>query len=419
MRVEDLILVSIDDHVVEPPDMFENHVPDRWKAEAPRCITGADGFDTWSFQGSTATSVGLNAVVSWPKEEWGLEPASFAEMRPGAYDIHERVRDMNRNGILASMCFPSFAGFNARFFHESKDHDLALIMLKAYNDWHVDEWCTAYPGRFIPLGIAPVWDSKELVTEVRRLSRKGCKAVSMPELPHLMGLPSYHDMDYWGPFFQAASDEQVVVCLHIGQGFAALKTAPDGPIDNFIILSTQISAIAANDLLWGPAMRNYPDLKIAWSESGIGWIPFYLDRCDKHYRNQVWIGNDFGGKLPSDVFREHSLACFVTDRTALKVRHDIGLDMIAWECDFPHSDCVFPNAAEQVFDEMDGADCSDEEMHQITWGNTARFFDIDPFRVIPREVANVGALRDLTPDVDTTIRSRKEWARLYAERSQA
>ena len=159
MRAEDLILVSIDDHIVEPRDMFDGHVPARWKDQAPKCVAGADGIETWVFQGSSATSVGLNAVVTWPKEEWGLEPSTFAEMRPGAYDIHERVRDMNRNGILASMCFPSFAGFNARFFHEAEDHDLSLIMLKAYNDWHVDEWCTADPGRFIPLGIAPVWDS--------------------------------------------------------------------------------------------------------------------------------------------------------------------------------------------------------------------------------------------------------------------
>lgn len=419
MRVEDLILISIDDHVVEPPDMFDRHVPARWKDQAPKSVVGDNGIATWVFQGVTSTSVGLNAVVSWPKEEWGMEPSTFAEMRPGAYDVHERVRDMNRNGILASMCFPSFAGFNARFFHEAEDHDLALIMLKAYNDWHVDEWCTAYPGRFIPLGITPVWDSKEIAAEVRRLSRKGCKAVSMPELPHLMGIPSYHDLDYWGPFFQVASEEQVVMCLHIGQGFSAIQPTPGAPIDNFIILATQISAIAAQDLLWGPAFREYPDLKVAWSEAGIGWIPFYLNRCDRHYTNQRWLGHDLGGKLPSEIFREHSLACFVTDPTALKVRHDIGIDMIAWECDYPHSDSIFPDAPEFLLDEMQQAGCSEEEMHKISWQNTCRFLGYDPFREIPRQQATVGALRALSPDVDTTIRSKHEWRQLYEARQSA
>jgi len=413
MRAEDLILVSIDDHVIEPRDMFDNHVPAKYRDQAPKSIMDENGFENWWFQGQASGSTSLNAVVGWPNEEWGMNPSTFAEMRPGTYDIHERVRDMNRNGILASMCFPSFAGFSARFFMESDDKDLALIMLKAYNDWHIDEWAASYPGRFIPLALAPVWDSQALADEVRRVARKGCRAISMPELPHIQGLPSYHDVEYWDPFFRAVSEEGVVMCLHIGQGFGAIRSAPGVPIDNLIILSTQISTLAAQDLLWGPAFQKYPDLKVAWSEAGIGWIPFYLDRCDRHYTNQRWLGHDFGGKLPSEVFREHSLACYVTDPTALKVRHDIGVDIIAWECDYPHSDSIFPDAPEFVINEMNAASVPDADIHKITWENSCRFFDWEPFARIPRQQANVGSLRALSPDVDTTIRSKHEWRRRY------
>ena len=115
------------------------------------------------------------------------------------------------------------------------------------------------------------------------VAAKGCRAMTMPELPHMQGLPSYHDLDYWAPFFTAASEEQVVMCLHIGQGFSAINSPPDAPIDNLIILATQVSTLAAQDLLWGPAFQEFPDLKVAWSEAGIGWIPFYLNRCDRHY----------------------------------------------------------------------------------------------------------------------------------------
>ena len=108
MDTNDLILVSIDDHVVEPPDMFLNHVPAKYKADAPIVVTDEKGVDQWMYQGRPQGVSGLNAVVSWPAEEWGRDPAGFAEMRPGVYDVHERVRDMNRNGILASMCFPTF-----------------------------------------------------------------------------------------------------------------------------------------------------------------------------------------------------------------------------------------------------------------------------------------------------------------------
>lgn len=413
MNIDEMILVSIDDHVVEPPGMFDNHVPERWRDRAPKLVTDEHDIERWQFEGKLAGSVGLNAVVSWPPEEWGLDPSTFAEMRPGAFDSRERVRDMDRNGILASMCFPSFVGFAGSFFLDVADKDLALVMLQAYNDWHIDEWAGDHPGRFIPLSIPPVWDPETLADEVRRIARKGCKAITMPELPHVQGLPSYQDVGYWDPFFRAVSEEEVVMCLHIGGGLGAIKMAPDGPVDNLIILATQVSTLAAQDLLWGPAFRNYPDLKVAWSEAGIGWIPFFLDRCDRHFKNQLWLERDFGGKLPSEVFREHSLACFVSDPTSLKLRHDIGIDTIAWECDYPHSDSEFPGAAEFVYDQLVGAGCSDEDIDKITWQNSCRFFDWDPFAHIAREETTVGARRALATDVDTTIRSRKEWRALH------
>jgi len=413
MNVGDMILVSNDDHVIEPRDMFDHHVPNRWKDQAPRSVVNDDGIERWVFQGTESTSGSLNAVVGWPKEDWGMDPTTYAEMRPGAYDVDERVRDMNYNGILASMCFPSFVGFSGGFFQRSEDKELALVMTQAYNDWHIDEWAASHPGRFIPLAIPPVWDPKALAAEVRRVASKGCHAITMPELPHVQGLPSYHDVGYWDPFFRAVSEEQVVMCLHIGQGFAAINGAPGAPIDNLIILATQVSAIAAQDLLWGPAFQQYPDLKVAWSEAGIGWIPFYLNRCDRHYTNQRWLGHDFGDKLPSDIFREHSLACYVTDPTALKVREDIGVDIIAWECDYPHSDSIFPNAPEFVHAELTGAGCTDVEFDKITWQNTCRFFGWDPFRHISRSDANVSALRANASDVDTTIRTKHEWRALY------
>ncbi|TCN51187.1 putative TIM-barrel fold metal-dependent hydrolase [Rhodococcus sp. SMB37] len=412
MHLDDMILVSIDDHVVEPPDMFARHVPAKYRDEAPKVIVTEQGIDQWVYQGKPTGVSGLNAVVSWPAEEWGRDPARFAEMRPGVYDIHERVRDMDRNGIVGSMCFPTFTGFSARHLNQHQA-EVTVVMVQAYNDWHIDEWCGAYPHRFLPLALLPTWNVPAMCEEIRRVAAKGCRAVTMPELPHLEGLPSYHDIEYWGPVFQTLSDEGVVMCLHIGSGFGAISMAKDAPIDNLIVLATQISAIAAQDLLWGPAMRSYPDLKFAFSEGGIGWIPFFLDRCDRHYTNQRWLRRDFGGKLPSEVFKEHSLACYVTDPTALKLRHEIGIDIIAWECDYPHSDCFWPDAPEKVLGELDAAGATDAEIDKITWQNSCRFFNWDPFSKIKREDATVGALRAKATDVDVSIRSRAEWAKLY------
>ena len=259
-----------------------------------------------------------------------------------------------------------------------------------------------------------MWDPEALAAEVRRVAAKGCRAITMPELPHIQGLPSYHNVEYWDPFFGRVSEEQVVMCLHIGQGFAAINSAPEAPIDNLIILATQVSALAAQDLLWGPAFRDYPDLKVAWSEAGIGWIPFYLNRCDRHYTNQRWLGHDFGDKLPSDIFRDHSLACYVTDpdchqgaRGHRDRHHRLGVRLPTFRL---ASSRRLPSSCTTS---LVAGGCSDEEIDKITWQNTCRFFGWDPFRHIGRTDATVGGLRRQSPDVDTTIRTKHEWRALY------
>ena len=411
MQMDDMILVSIDDHSIEPPDMFENHVPAKWKDLAPKVVRNANGVDEWVFQGeATSTPFGMAATVGWPREEWGFNPGAYSELRPGCFDVDERVRDMNANGVLASMNFPTMAGFNARTFTESSDKEIALVMLRAYNDWAIDEWCAAHPGRFIPLGMVPMWDVDLAVEEVRRLAAKGCRSISFLETPHVQGFPSFLS-GYWDPMLAAMCDANMVLSLHIGAGFDVINRPPEAPIDHLMVLACQISAITAQDLLFGPTLRRFPDLRVALSEGGIGWIPFYFDRIDRHFQNQSWLhdGDDFGGKLPSEVFREHILACYITDPSGLVLRDRIGIDNIAWECDYPHTDTTWPESPEFAWGELQTAGCSDDEIHKITWQNACRFFDWDPFAHIPKDRATVGALRASATDVDTTRLPRAEW----------
>ena len=411
MQMDEMILVSIDDHFIEPPDMWKNHVPAKWQGDVPKVVRNADGVDEWVFQGqATSTPFGMAATVGWPREQWGFLPGSYTELRPGCFDVHERVRDMNANGVLASMNFPTMAGWNARTFAEGSDKELGLVMLRAYNDWVLDEWCAAYPARFIPLGIVPMWDVQLAVEEIHRIAKKGCRSVSFLETPHVQGYESFLS-GYWDPMMQALCEENMVLSLHIGAGFDVIKRAPEAPVDHLMVLACQISAITAQDLLFGPTLRRFPDLKVALSEGGIGWIPFYFDRIDRHYENQAWLnhGDDFGGKKPSDVFKEHILACYITDPSGLLLRDRIGINNIAWECDYPHTDTTWPESPEFAWNEFEEASVADDEINKITWENACRFFSWAPFQHTPKETATVGALRMLATDVDTTRMSREEW----------
>src|SRR5271154_1213268 len=145
MRVEDMIMISIDDHLIEPPGMFDRHMPAKYKEKAPQLVHTADGSDRWVFQGNEAGHFALGAVASWPREEWNMDPGGYAEMRPGCYDVDSRVRDMDAGGVLASMCFPTFAGFAGNHLARGEDKKLTAIAFSAWNDWHLDEWCGAHP----------------------------------------------------------------------------------------------------------------------------------------------------------------------------------------------------------------------------------------------------------------------------------
>ncbi len=399
MRRDDLILVSVDDHVVEPPGMFDQHLAAEWKPKAPRVERRADT-DVWMFQGQPIPNIGLNAVVGRRPEEYGVEPTAYDQMRPGCYDVHERIRDMNANGVLASMCFPSFPSFCGALFARQQDKTLARVMLQAYNDWHIDEWCGSYPGRFIPLALPPIWDPALMAQEVRRGARKGCHAVSFTENPEkvLPGLPSLHS-DHWDPFWQACSDEGTVVAIHIGSASGMQFTSMDSPVD-VMITTTPISIMnCAADLLWSPILRKFPGIRFALSEGGIGWIPYFLERADYVYgHHKAWTHQDFGAKLPSQVFREHIITCFIDDRVGVEVRDKVGVDIITWECDYPHSDSTWPRAPEILWESLAGV--PEDEIHKMTHRNAIELFRLDAFGRRPPEKCTVAALRAESPDVD-------------------
>jgi predicted TIM-barrel fold metal-dependent hydrolase len=353
MRMEDMILISVDDHVIEPRDAFIKHFPPSLKGDAPRIET-ADGKDFWVWQGNRYPTIGLNAVVGRPRSEYGMEPSAFSQLRPGTYDIKARVDDMNVNGLLASICFPTFPSFAGKVFTDTGDKTMALHGVRAYNDWHVQDWCGQAPGRLIPLVLLPLWDAQLCVDEIKRMAAMGVHAVSFPDNPYLIGLPSIHD-NHWNPVWSALSDNAMVLNCHIGTGASAAHASPDSPIDAWITTMPISISNSAADWLWAPMWRTHPSLKIALSEGGIGWIPYLLERADfTHDHHNDWTHSELGGRRPSDIFRNHFLTCFIDDQFGLKSLDYIGEDIVMYESDYPHSDTVWPNCPEYLWASVNG-----------------------------------------------------------------
>jgi predicted TIM-barrel fold metal-dependent hydrolase len=308
---------------------------------------------------------------------------------------------MSAGGQLAGLNFPNWTGFAGQVLSEGPDRDVNLVMIQAYNDWHVDEWCGAHPERFIPCGIVPLWDADLAGAEVRRLAAKGVRAISFSENPAALGVPSMHS-GFWDPLFGACSDEGVVLCCHIGSSSKGMNTSIDAPQSVPMTLSPVSTMYTLSDLLWADIWHRFPDLRFSLSEGDIGWIPYLLQRADHvQRRHHGWTAHDFpaGMDLPSDVFRKHVLCCFIDDPVGVGMLDQLNLDNVMWESDFPHSDSSWPQAPESLAGML--ADLDTDTVERITHRNAVEHFGFDPFSIRPRESCTAAALRAEAADVDT------------------
>jgi predicted TIM-barrel fold metal-dependent hydrolase len=393
MDASELILISVDDHIVEPPELFEQHLPESYRGrdDVPHIVRTESGDDVWFYDGRAFPNIGLNAVAGRPRDEYGVDPTSYEEMRRGCWDVDARIDDMNANGVLASLCFPSFPRLCGQVFAEAEDKELAHVLVQAYNDWHVHSWAGKHPGRFIPLGLIPFWDVDLTVAEIRRVKDLGVNAISFSENPSKLGFPSFHS-DHWDPLWATCEELEVIPCLHIGSSSVITVTAPDAPFDVTATLQPMNIVAAAADLVWSPVLRKFPKLKLALSEGGVGWLPYLLDKLDLVYRKQSgWTHQDFGDELPSEVFRDRFITCFLDDRVTPEVAERSGTDLMMWECDYPHSDSDWPDSPEAALAGMAGLD--DGTINRITHENAIRVFKFDPFAHRAKEASTVGALR--------------------------
>jgi predicted TIM-barrel fold metal-dependent hydrolase len=366
-------LISVDDHIVEPPHTFEGRMPSRYAGQAPRVVE-KDGAHVWVYDGREIPNVGFNAVVGRPVEEWGFEPQRFEDMRRGAWDIHARVSDMDLSGIYASLSFPSFLpGFaGQRLQLGVSEPGLALAAMRAWNDWHLEEWHGSYPDRIIASQI-PYWlDPAVAAREIYQNAERGFKAESFSENPALLGLPSIHS-GHWDPVMRACEETQTVINLHIGSSGASPSTTDDAPPDVTGVLFFGYAMFAAVDWLYSRIPVRFPGIKIVLSEGGIGWVPALLDRLDHMATYQSMYGTWDGIELmPAEVLQRNFWFCAVDDPSSFIQRDRIGIDHILLEEDYPHCDSLWPRTQSVVRACIGALPAAD--IRKLTWENAARLY---------------------------------------------
>jgi predicted TIM-barrel fold metal-dependent hydrolase len=366
-------IISVDDHLVEPPDMFEGRLPAALQGQAPRIVTNQWGHEEWEFDGQRFNQVGMNAVAGRRPDTVKVEPFRFDQMRRGCFDIDARVHDMDINGVWASLSFPSMiTGFCGRVYSQCSDPVLGLAVTRAWNDWMHDAWWRPHPDRVIPLGITWLCDPEIGAAEIRRNAERGFRAVTLPERPHQIGLPSIFS-DYWAPILQACADTDTVVCLHVGSSGVVGDVPADCGEAILPLAATmfgQQSLTACTEWLWSGHPVRIPDLRVAMAEGGIGWAAMLIDRLENLVdRSGYGLG---WAERPADVLRRNFWFCTIDDPSTIDTRHVIGVENIMVEVDYPHGDGTWPDT-QRVIQEAWGH-LPDDERRAMCCENAAALF---------------------------------------------
>ncbi len=396
-------IISVDDHVVEPPDLWTSRLPARYKDRGPRVerdrarfnfvggvfshekgIKDGEWCDWWLYDDLVYPFPKLSAAVGF--ENLDVTPVTFDEIRPGCWIQSDRLRDMDENHVDASICFPNvLPRFCGQAFLEREDKQLSLLCVEAYNDWMIDEWCAGDgKGRLLPLTIVPLWDPELAAAEVHRCARKGSYAITFSENPYHLGLPSVHDANrFWDPLFRACEETNTIINMHIGSCSKMPSTSPDAPFAVSSTLTFYNSMGSMCDFILSGTFDRFPELRVAYAEGQVGWMPYVIERMDKLWEERD-SDSSFGVPLanpPSSYIPGHIWGCIVDDEVGLKDRDLIGMDQICFEVDYPHADSTFPHTKEVLNQIVTAAGLSSDEIYKLLRGNAIHAFGLSRFGI--------------------------------------
>ena len=406
---------SADDHIIELPGSGLTVCRPGLRDIGPH-VVHEDGIDRWVWEDTRGSGAGEYLQRPRPSlrnkirsERASVRPSRpMPESMPGNYDPKERAKDMFSNGVVASVCFPSVPRFGGTLFLDFKDMELADLCVKAYNDFVLDEWCPGGPpGMFVPMTICQLWDMEAAVKEIGRCIDRGIRAISIPENLVYFGLPSFYT-DHWDPLWRICEEADIAVCMHLATAgnFEAFNPSPEAPYAVFAaVAGASMSQAALLNLIFSPVCTKFPKIKIVFSESGIGWLPFAIGRADlvwERYqgaeeRDHHSIADDGQVKappvplpkdMPSEIWKRNMYVCQVEEHIGLHFLDYIGADKVLWELDYPHPDTVWPLAQEFSAEVFEKAGVSDEHVEMITHGNAEKLFRWTPAE-LPAELAAV------------------------------
>src|SRR5215510_5845319 len=321
-------VIDADGHILEPLDLWDKYIDPAFRDRAPRIVKGENGKERLVIEeqvmGDGRRGIGRIGAVGARQGVVEGDTMAYKDGKPGGFDPHKRIPDMDADGIDAAFLYPSLGLFSGAI-HDPK---LAAATCRAYNRWLAD-YCKPYPDRLFGVAMLPV-----------------------------------QDVDFSIGFHEGASSGMPTVGVDRFEGRGA----------RHIISHTMEMMLACMSVIWGGVCERHPKIRIGFLESGGGWIAPWLDRMDRHFDDKGF--NDSGLKTrPSELFQRNCWISFEPVENSIKVLADyIGPHKILWATDYPHPDGFFPGAPKMVLERLEGL--SPETRHQVMAGGAMGFYGL-------------------------------------------
>jgi predicted TIM-barrel fold metal-dependent hydrolase len=395
-------IISVDDHVMEPPTLWTSRLPKKYVDKGPHVVREKgkrvgknfwkpddDGQwgDVWHYEDNVASVITMElANAGFGQSEMSHRPMTYDGMRPGCWQQPERLKDMTLDHVDVSVCFPNvLPRFCGQTFSEGSDKQLGLLSVQAYNDWMIDEWCAGEGyGRLIPLTLIPLWDTKLAADEVYRCAAKGSHAVAFSESTFTLGFTSIYT-GAWNPFFEACNETDTVICIHIGSSSRMAETNPQAAQAFGAVspLSFQYGMHSLVDIVLSGTMERYPNIKVAYSECNVGWMPYILERMDILWERALGTQDQINLKeRPSSYVKGRVFGCVVDDAVGIATRDfSVGMDQLTFESDYPHGNSSFPHTLDLAAELIEATGLNDDEIYKFLRGNAIDAFGLSRYGI--------------------------------------
>jgi len=358
-------LIDADTHVNEPPDLWRDRVPAKFKDRAPRHESFDEG-DAWVLDGvADPINYGLNSCA-------GMDPEMvqgwirWEDVRPGGYDPKARVAEMDQDRVDAQLLFPtprlSFSMF------AQQDPEFHEVLIRAYNDW-LAEYCAYAPDRFGGLALLTNRGVEGAISEFQRtIEQPGIVGAIMGCYPH--GDLNLTDED--DALFKTLAAAQVPLTIHVSLVDQMPTSAKNVKFAGDVRFYDAPKRIL--QLLWSGVFDRVPDLQVLLVEVDAGWVPYFMEQVDDRYMRMGRGNRTQIDRMPSEYIKQHFSFAYVTDHVAIRNRHDIGVENLLWSSDYPHVGSDWPNSWRTIAADFSGV--PDNERHLILAGNVQRLFRI-------------------------------------------